>query len=276
MSNHPKSKRQRRSHCDDNIEIEECDNGGCNAIFLPNMNDSGNSDSESDVECQSESDIESTSHHSKNTAGIAKVSYYRVLDSYSANQSKLEPEHDYDWVEGEAKYNQHLENEILLHDDTKKWLHGFSLPQLFELFFSTEMKGHIIEATVMNGYPLTVNDFDTFLGILILSTFNKRKSQRDYWSSDPLLVCEPVVSAMSRNQFEDIKSKLKLSKPEEKNDNDKAWRIREVLEMFRKNLSQFGFFSTALSIDEMMVKFHGRTNIQQFMQNKPERWGLKM
>ena len=25
----------------------------------------------------------------------------------------------------------------------------------------------------------------------------------------------------------------------------------------------------------MMVKFHGRTNLQQFMQNKPERWGIK-
>ena len=34
-------------------------------------------------------------------------------------------------------------------------------------------------------------------------------------------------------------------------------------------------FSTALSVDEMMVKFHGHTNLQQFMQNKPECWGTK-
>ena len=127
----------------------------------------------------------------------------------------------------------------------------------------------------MNGYPLTENDFDVFIGI-ILSTFNKRKSQRDYWSSDPLLVCEPVAAAIGRDKFENIKSKIKLNKSEGKNNNDKAWRIREVPKMFRKNLKQFGFFSTALSIDEMMVKFHGRTDLLQFMPNKAERWGCKM
>ena len=48
-----------------------------------------------------------------------------------------------------------------------------------------------------------------------------------------------------------------------------------VLQIFRKNLHQFGFFSTVLSVDEMMVKFHGRTNLQQYMQNKSEHWGIK-
>ena len=62
-----------------------------------------------------------------------------------------------------------------------------------------------------------------------------------------------------------------MIKSEDKNDNDKAWKVRKVLQIFRKNLHQFSFFSIALSVDEMMVKFHGQTNLQQFMQNKPER-----
>ena len=90
------------------------------------------------------------------------MSYHQVFESYSENQSKLEPEHECDWFEGEFIYNQCLENEILLSDDTKKKLHDSSLPQLFELFFSKEIKTHIIEATVMNGYPLIENDFDIF------------------------------------------------------------------------------------------------------------------
>ncbi|KAL7288257.1 hypothetical protein TKK_0017597 [Trichogramma kaykai] len=33
--------------------------------------------------------------------------------------------------------------------------------------------------------------------------------------------------------------------------------------------------STALAVDEMMVKSHGRSNLQKFMKNKPERWEIK-
>ena len=84
-----------------------------------------------------------------------------------------------------------------------------------------------------------------------------------------------VSSAMSRETFMEIKSKLKMNKPEGTNNGDKAWKVRKVLQIFRKNLQQFGLFSTTLSVDEIMVKFYGRTNLQQFMQNKPERWKIK-
>ncbi|KAL7286643.1 hypothetical protein TKK_0019139 [Trichogramma kaykai] len=81
---------------------------------------------------------------------------------------------------------------------------------------------------------------------------------------------------MSRNKILEIKSKIKYSKSEDKNPNDRAWRVRKIFEMFKTNSLQFGFFSTALSIDEMMVKFHGRTILLQFMKNKPARFGIKM
>ena len=67
-----------------------------------------------------------------------------------------------------------------------------------------------------------------------------------------------------------------MSKAEEASANDKAWRVLTPLEIFRKNAQQFGFFSTALSIDECMIKFFGRTALKQFRQNKPVRFGLKL
>ena len=50
-----KSERQMRSH-NDNVEIEESENGKYNAIYIPDMNDSV--DSSSDSQLDTESDVE--------------------------------------------------------------------------------------------------------------------------------------------------------------------------------------------------------------------------
>lgn len=121
-----------------------------------------------------------------------------------------------------------------------------------------------------------MHDLNTFLGILILTTFNQRSAIKDYWSTNPLLECPIVRSAMSRDKFLLIKRNIKYSKQLEKNPNDPAWRVRTVFEIFRKNAKHFGFFETALSVDEMMVKFYGRLSIKQFIRNKPIRFGIKM
>lgn len=70
---------------------------------------------------------------------------------------------------------------------------------------------------------------------------------------------------MPRKKFEEIKSKLKLLKISDENLADKAWRVRVPLEIFRKNVKQFGFFSTAFAVDEMMSKFYGYTVMTQYI-----------
>ena len=72
-----------------------------------------------------------------------------------------------------------------------------------------------------------------------------------------------------------MKSKLKYSKPEDKNDNDRAWRVCKLINLFRRNIQQFGYFQAAMSVDEMMAKFFGRTILKQFIKGKPIRFGLK-
>lgn len=141
------------------------------------------------------------------------------------------------------------------------------------------MKNYVVEATKENGYTLNLDDLNTYLGILILSSFNKRKSQKDFWSLDPLLCCDIVRSAMSRDTFLEIKSKIKYSKTSDEKKDDKAWRVRILLCLetcqFRKNIQKFGFFESALSVDEMMAKSYARTSLKQFIRGKPIRFGLK-
>ena len=80
---------------------------------------------------------------------------------------------------------------------------------------------------------------------------------------------------MSRTNFEKIKSHLKCSKSGDNDPNDKAWRVRVLLNKFREKIQSFGYFGTALSIDEMMAKSYARTSLLQFIRGKPIRFGLK-
>ena len=144
-----------------------------------------------------------------------------------------------------------------------------------EIQKNQNLKKSIIECTNDNGYELCPGDLNTFIGIIVMSIVNIRKSQKDYWLTDPLLHCEPVAAAMSRNKYFEIKSNLKLSKPADRSAIDKAWRVRRLFEMFRKNIKKFGYFSTSLSVDETMIKFYGRTVLKQYIRDKPEQWGIK-
>jgi len=81
---------------------------------------------------------------------------------------------------------------------------------------------------------------------------------------------------MSRDKFLLIKSKIKLSKANEENDSDKVWKVHKIINLFRENTQQFEFFSTALFIDEMMVRFFRQTSLKQYLSSKPDRYGLKL
>jgi len=80
---------------------------------------------------------------------------------------------------------------------------------------------------------------------------------------------------MTRDKFEEIKSNLKYTKCIDQNVSDKAWCIRKLLILFQKNIQQFGFWKTALSVDEMMAKSYAKTSFKQFIRGKPVRFGLK-
>jgi len=69
---------------------------------------------------------------------------------------------------------------------------------------------------------------------------------------------------------------MKYSKECEENDHDAAWKVRTILEIFLKNVKQFGYFKTAVSVNEMMIRFFGRVRIKKFILQKPTRWDLKM
>lgn len=233
--------------------------------------DADNSDLESESDSDGDIDDEEYTDHVCNI-----LSYKQICKHYSTDQKYLEKEHEYNWILGEKNYDDIPKNEYLLKDSDKMKIRNSSPSKLFETFFSLGMKKHIIEASAEDGLNISVQEFNAFLGIIILSIFNKRNAIKDYWSTNPLLECPIVRSAMSRNNFWAIKGKIKYSKQSEENRDDPAWRVRAIFEMFRRNIKCLRYFQTALSVDEMMVKFFGRLSIKQFIRNKPVRFGIKL
>lgn len=241
---------------------DSSDNDSDDNVLISDPGYSGPDDSGSD----SDSDFE---HEMSN------ITYKKACASYSEKQDKLEKDHEFIWIEGEKLHLDTCEDKVLLYESQKKKIRESEPFQWFETFFSIEMKKYMIDACINNSYDLKLQDLATFIGIVIFSTFNPRKSQRDYWSFDPYLSNEVISSAMSRQEFETIKCKLKYSKNKDKDPNDRGWRVRSLLKLFQSNIIKFGIWRTALSIDEMMVRSYAKTVLKQFIRGKPIRFGLK-
>jgi len=238
-------------------EVDTSENNFDEIITVPNPDDSGSDNSDSDADWNEE---------------VANIIYREACKIYTEDQAKLEGNHEFYWVD-EKKYPDIIEDNIMLKKSMKKEIQDSEPVELFETFFSIKMKQYIIDASEENDFNLQLQDLNTFLGIIILTFFNKRKSQRDYWSTDPFLSCDVVSSAMSRNTFEKIKSRLKYSKAGDRDPNDNGWRVRALLNLFQTNILKFGIWRTALSIDEMMAKSYARTSLKRFEENP--RFGLK-
>ena len=255
------TKRKRRSVPTQlRYEVDKSKNDFDEIIMLPNPNDSGSDNSGSDAEWDEE---------------VPEITHKLACKTYTEDQAKLEGNHDFCWADGEKRYLDVIEGNILLKESAKKNIRDSAPVELFDTFFSIEIKQYIIDTCKENDFDLQLQDLNTFLGTILIPSFNKRKSQRDYWSTDPFISCDVISSAISRKTFEEIKSRLKYSKAVDYDVNDNAWRVRELLKLYQRNILKFDVWRIALSIDGMMAKMYARTSLKKFIRGKPIRFGLK-
>ena len=57
-------------------------------------------------------------------------------------------------------------------------------------------------------FSVSMEEMMQFIGLIFLSAYNIRLSERDYWSTDPDLRCDAFCTTMSRNRFLEIKAVL--------------------------------------------------------------------
>lgn len=129
--------------------------------------------------------------------------------------------------------------------------------------------------------PVTRDEMEAFVGILVLMGIVKLPRFRMYWMEDSLLHQEGVTSVMPHDRLLQIWRYFHLA------DNsvapardtpgfDKLYRVREFLNIVSHNISTEYKLSRDISIDETMVPHKGRLSFKQYIKNKPTQWGIKL
>ena len=158
---------------------------------------------------------------------------------------------------------------------------------MFELFFDDEVVNFICEMT--NKYALANNvhsgsvefkkeECRCFLGIVLLSGYNERPSNRMFWEEKPDVRCDFVKDAMRRNRFLEILRYLHFCDNDDLDLSDKITKIRPLFDMLNSRYRKFAQMTKSLNIDESMVEYFGKFGhaLKQRMKLKPIRSGYKL
>lgn len=159
----------------------------------------------------------------------------------------------------------------------------------FNRYFDSEIIKKIVDETNLyaeqknekNWTPLTQEELQAFLGILIMMGINKLPTLELYWSSDPFFNNQEISSIMPVKRFKKIISNLHANDnqkavPRNEPGFDKLYKVRPLITHFEKKFQEEYSNSSVQSIDEIMVKFKGRSTMKQYMPGKPVKRGYKI
>lgn len=181
--------------------------------------------------------------------------------------------------------NGDLENSRLLPFPNANYVRyeNMSMVEIFEQFIDDEVIQLIVEET--RRYAMFLNcpdpgissdEIRCFIGILFISGYNNLPSKRHYWSSSNDLKNYAVSESMRQSRFLQICRFLHLEDNTKINQQDKAWKIRPLMELLKERCIRNFQPEEQLSYDESMVKYFGKHSCKQFIRGKPIRFGYKM
>lgn len=113
------------------------------------------------------------------------------------------------------------------------------------------------------------------IGCLLVMSYNRVPHMYMYWSNDKSVKNEIIASAISRDRFILIHSKLYFNHPKKPQGADKAYYMNEMMNCLFQTFNRYRTEATFQSIDEFMVKFEGRTTMKQYQPIKPTKVGVK-
>ncbi|KAG4072227.1 hypothetical protein HA402_005949 [Bradysia odoriphaga] len=134
----------------------------------------------------------------------------------------------------------------------------------------------ILSATKERNVKLTdPNEIMVLIGCLLVMSYNRVPHMWMYWSEDESVRNEIIASAISRDRFMLLHSKLYFNQPKQPKDAGKTYYINEMVNCLLETFNRYRTEATFQSIDEFMVKFEGRTTMKQYQPVKPTKVGVK-
>ena len=123
----------------------------------------------------------------------------------------------------------------------------------------------------------TLQEIKALIGIYIEMGSIPFPNMRLYWSKARRH--KLIADAMTLNRFSMLRNNLHLVDNPHENERveGKFWKVRPILNQFSNVLLQeLPDFEKRLCIDEQMIPFKGRLGLKQYMNGKPNPWGIKM
>ena len=154
--------------------------------------------------------------------------------------------------------------------------------ELFELFWDELLIENILDQmklySIWKGKDVFVSskaEFRTFLGIVMLSGYNKLPQRKLYWSHDSDVGNDLVKSSMRKNKFEQIMQFLHFTDNSALDVNDRYCKLRPLITHLQKNFGNHFIPQQYLSHDEALIEYFGRNSLKQHIIQKPIRFGYE-
>ena len=164
---------------------------------------------------------------------------------------------------------------------------------IFRNFFTKEILNLIIDQTNIYGNEkkqsstqrkiskwkdVSREEIESFLGLVMLMGINDLPNIKLYWSKDMVFHNAFISSIMSRDRFLEIFYNLHLANnslqpKQESKDYSKIYKVKNFIEILRRNFQKNYNFGRYGTIDESMIKFKGRSSIKQYLPLKPIKRG---
>lgn len=135
-----------------------------------------------------------------------------------------------------------------------------------------------IKYAQQNGREFTIDkeEMTAFLGINFIMSINILPNLESYWCTDEAIGNSRIQKVMTRARFREILQNLHFSDNEKQDKEDRATKVRVILNHFNQCFQAARQNTSCQSIDEHMCKFKGKSGMKQFIRNKPIRWGFKL
>jgi hypothetical protein len=140
-------------------------------------------------------------------------------------------------------------------------------------------------------WPTNANEIRVLFGIFYYMGVHREPNYTIYWETPkPNGPIHALSKHISLNRFENLRRYLHVSKPasetskspqshlENSSEGDELWwwRLEPMISTFRRGCQRCLTPGTAVAIDEIMVRFHGRSSDTCKMPNKPIKQGYKI
>ena len=153
----------------------------------------------------------------------------------------------------------------------------------FMLFLPLSLVQHITNCTneyansknAVEWAPTNSSELYCFIGLLIYMGIDHLPQLPMYWSA--LYSHTFVTSSMSRDRFKQILRFFYVStQTEQQHNTDRLKKVRWFSQQLQQHFSSHFIPPQVLTVDEAMVGFKGRSELKQYIPQKPTKWGYKV